>query len=147
MTISTRKAIKSDLPAVLELVKELAIYENEPEAVTASLVDYQSAFDEDLIQVLVAEEESTIVGMALYYLTFSTWKGKMMYLEDFVVSETYRRSGVGDQLWEALLKDAKEQKCILLKWQVLDWNEPALNFYAKKKATIEKDWWNGKVFL
>jgi len=147
MKLSTRKAVRNDLQAVLDLVVELAIYENEPEAVTASLLDYQLAFDENRIQIIVAEDESKIVGIALYYLTFSTWKGKMMYLEDFVVSESYRRTGVGELIWEALKEDCKRQKCILLKWQVLDWNEPAIKFYEKHHATIEKEWWNGKIYF
>ena len=147
MKLSTRKAVRNDLQAVLDLVVELAIYENEPEAVTASLLDYQLAFDENRIQIIVAEDESKIVGIALYYLTFSTWKGKMMYLEDFVVSESYRRTGVGELIWEALKEDCKRQKCILLKWQVLDWNEPAIKFYEKHNATIEKEWWNGKIYF
>jgi len=147
MKLSTRKAVRNDLQAVLDLVVELAIYENEPEAVTASLSDYQLAFDENRIQIIVAEDESKIVGIALYYLTFSTWKGKMMYLEDFVVSESYRRTGVGELIWEALKEDCKRQKCILLKWQVLDWNKPAIKFYEKHHATIEKEWWNGKIYF
>jgi len=145
--IKVRKANREDLQAVLNLVIELAIYEKEPDAVTASLADYQLAFDERRIQVLVAADEGQIIGMALYYLTFSTWKGKMMYLEDFVVNEKYRRTGVGELIWEALQEDAKNQKCILLKWQVLDWNEPAVNFYRKQNATIETEWWNGKIYF
>ena len=145
--INVRKATTEDLQAVLNLVIELAIYEKEPDAVTATLEDYQLAFDEQRIQILVAEDQGRVVGMALYYLTFSTWKGKMMYLEDFVVTESYRRKGVGELIWDALTQDSKEQNCILLKWQVLDWNEPAIKFYKKVNATIEKEWWNGKIYF
>lgn len=147
MKISIRKATRVDLRAALDLVIELAVYEEEPDAVTASIEDYQLAFDENRIQILVAEDAGNIVGMALYYLTFSTWKGKMMYLEDFVVTESYRRTGVGEMIWQALTEDCKRQKCILLKWQVLDWNQPAINFYKKNNATIEKEWWNGKIYF
>lgn len=145
--INIRKAQRNDLQEVLNLVIELAVYENEPNAVTATLSDYQLGFDEDRIQIIVAEDKGKIVGMALYYLTFSTWRGKMMYLEDFVVTESYRRTGVGELIWNALIKDAKDQNCILLKWQVLDWNEPAIKFYEKHNATIEKEWWNGKIYF
>lgn len=147
MDISVRKATREDLQAVLDLVIELAVYEKEPDAVTASLQDYQLAFDDKRVQILVAEDAGKIIGMTLYYLTFSTWKGKMMYLEDFVVNEAYRRTGVGELLWNALIEDCKHQKCILLKWQVLDWNEPAIKFYQKHNATIEKEWWNGKIYF
>ncbi len=147
MKISVRKAVRADLQAVLDLVIELAIYEKEPDAVTATLADYQLGFDENRIQILVAEDNGRIIGIALYYLTFSTWKGKMMYLEDFVVNEAYRRTGVGELIWHELKEDCKRQNCILLKWQVLDWNDPAVKFYEKHNATIEKEWWNGKIYF
>ena len=147
MDIIIRKAKKEDLKAVLDLVIELAVYENEPDAVTATLDDYVLGFDENRIQIIVAEVKGKIAGMALYYLTFSTWKGKMMYLEDFVVNEAYRRTGIGEMIWSELLKDTQNQNCRLLKWQVLDWNEPAIKFYEKHNATIEKEWWNGKIYM
>lgn len=142
-----RKANHDDLPSVLDLVVELAVYEKEPEAVTASLKDYQKAFENGLIQIMVAEDGGKVVGMALYYLTFSTWKGQMMYLEDFVVTQSYRRTGVGEKIFKAMLEDAENQGCILVKWQVLDWNKPAIEFYLKHKAIIEKEWWNGKIYF
>ena len=80
-------------------------------------------------------------------MTYSTWKGRMFYLEDFVVLEAYRRLGLGQMLFDAFLQEAKDQQCRLVKWQVLDWNEPALRFYRKNNAVIEKEWWNGKIFL
>lgn len=147
MNLNIRKANKDDLPSVLDLVIELAVYEKEPEAVTASLKDYQVAFENGLIQIMVAEDDGKVVGMALYYLTFSTWKGQMMYLEDFVVTQSYRRTGVGEQIFKAMLQDAEQQGCILVKWQVLDWNQPAVEFYIKHKAIIEKEWWNGKIYF
>ena len=147
MDIKIQKAYKKDLPDVLNLVKELAIYEKMPHAVTATLDDYELALDENRIQILKAEKDGKMVGMALYYLTFSTWKGKMMYLEDLYVQEEYRRFGVGKMIFDALLQDCSDQNCILLKWQVLDWNVPAVRFYEKIGATIEKEWWNGKIYL
>ena len=78
-------------------------------------------------------------------MTFSTWKGRMMYLEDFVVNPEYRGQGIGQQLFDSFIAEAKAQDCNLVKWQVLDWNEPAVRFYERNKATIEKEWWNGKI--
>ena len=78
---------------------------------------------------------------------FSTWRGRMLYLEDFVVTESYRKYGVGQKLYDTFLEVARQKDCFLTKWQVLDWNTPAVNFYEKNKATIEKEWWNAKVFL
>lgn len=148
MSIKLRKGQRSDLERVYELVVDLAIYEKEPDAVTATLRDYEAAFDSGLIKIIVAEnEEHEIIGMCLGYVTFSTWKGRMMYLEDFVVAESARRLGVGQLLWDEFVALAKQEDCKLLKWQVLDWNEPAINFYEKNKATIEKNWWNGKLYF
>lgn len=148
MNISIRTAQAPDLPAIHDLVRELAIYEKEEAEFVASLEEYQQDFKDHVFQALVAENaEKEIVGMALYYLTYSTWKGRMLYLEDFVVKEAYRKLGIGQQLFDDFLETAKAKKCRLVKWQVLDWNEPALKFYRKNHATIEKNWWNGKLFL
>ena len=87
--------------------------------------------------------DGKIVGIIIYYMTYSTWKGKMLYLEDFVVNQQYRKLGIGQHLFDAFLKEAKDKGARLVKWQVLDWNEPALAFYKKNKAIIEKNWWNG----
>ncbi len=147
MKILIRKAEKHDIPTVHALVRELAAYEHaEPEFI-ASIAEYERDFDEKVFRALVAEAEGKVVGMALYYMAYSTWKGRMLFLEDFVVKEAYRRYGVGQQLFDAFLAEARLEGCRLVKWQVLDWNEPALKFYKKNKAIIEKDWWNGKIFI
>ncbi len=145
--IVIRKGHSGDIPAIYNLVVELAIYEKEPEAVTATLEDYARDFDAACFQTLVAEVEEQIVGMALFYLTYSTWKGRMMYLEDFIVTQAYRRQGIGEKLFYAFLSEAKNQQCVLTKWQVLDWNTPAIEFYHKIGATIERNWWNGKLYI
>jgi len=145
--IKVRKATKNDLKAIYGLVKELAIYEKEPEAVTATLEDYQNDFAEGVFEANVALYGEEVVGTTIYYMSYSTWKGKMLYLEDFVVREAYRQKGVGQLLFDAYLATAKEKKAVMVKWQVLDWNEPALNFYKRNKAIIEKNWWSGKIFL
>lgn len=147
MTINIRKATANDLPSIYELVMSLAIYEKAPEEVTATLEDYQTDFAAGIFQAHVAELEEKVIGMVLYYMNYSTWKGRMLYLEDFVIFEEYRRLGVGQLLWDELLEEAKRQGAKLLKWQVLDWNEPAIKFYKKNKAIIETEWHNGKVFF
>ena len=147
MNITIRKATEEDLPKVYELVKTLARYENAEKEVTATPEDYKKDFKAGIFQAHVAESEGQIIGMVLYYMTFSTWKGRMLYLEDFVVHEPYRRSGVGQLLWNELVTEAKRQGARLLKWQVLDWNEPATRFYKKNQAIIETEWHNGKIIF
>jgi GNAT superfamily N-acetyltransferase len=95
----------------------------------------------------VAIHEDEVVGLILYHMAYSTWKGKMLYLEDFIVTEDFRRFGLGQLLFDAFLAEGARLGCRLVKWQVLDWNEPALKFYEKNTAIIEKGWWNGKIFL
>jgi GNAT superfamily N-acetyltransferase len=141
-----RKAQKEDLPAIHGLVRELAVYERAEEEFQASLEDYARDWDAGIFQALVAETEGRVVGMALYHFAYSTWKGRMMYLEDFVITACKRGGGIGKLLFEEFLEEAWRSDCRLVKWQVLDWNEPALNFYRKYPVTIEKEWWNGKLF-
>ncbi len=147
MDVSIRKAARTDLPAVYGLVCQLAEYEKEPQAVTVGVEQYEEAYGQNLIDVIVAELGGEIVGIALFYLTFSTWKGKCLYLEDFYVKPTLRQYGIGRKLFDAYLNEARRLGARQAKWQVLDWNQPALNFYEKYDATIEKNWWNGKIFL
>ena len=146
MKTSLRKATKSDLKSVLDLVKELALYEKAPQEVTVTLADYERDFDQHIFDIIVAEQENEIVGIAFYYMTYSTWKGKMLFLEDFVVKEELRGKGIGKLLFKAYLEEAQKLNVSLAKWQVLDWNEPAINFYEKYNSTIEKEWYNGKIF-
>lgn len=144
---SVRPGKREDLPAVHALVRELALYERAEHEFTASVEDYRRDFEAGYFETLVVEAGGRIVAMALYYTTYSTWKGRMLYLEDFVVREAYRGKGIGRALFDAFLEQARRKECRLVKWQVLDWNEPALNFYEKYNAIIEKEWWNGKLFL
>ena len=145
--LTIREAQIEDLPVIHQLVRELAIYEKAEHEFIASLEDYQNGFNEQDFFVLLAVLNDEVVGMVLYYYTYSTWKGKMMYLEDFIVKKAYRRLGIGAELFKAFLEDARLKNCRLVKWQVLDWNKPAIEFYEKHQAIIEKEWWNGKIFF
>lgn len=147
MTVDIRPATLHDIPAIHDLVRELAIYEKAEEEFIASPEEYKKDFQDGVFRCQVAEANREIVGMALYYLTYSTWKGRMLYLEDFVVREAFRRKGIGQQLFDAFLEDARQSGCRLVKWQVLDWNDPAIRFYEKNRATLETEWWNGKIFF
>ena len=143
-----RKAVKSDMRAVHALVYALAVYEKAPEAVVTTVAEYETDFENKVFDALIAENEAgEVVGIMFYYLAYSTWKGKMLYLEDFVVSETVRGQGIGHLLWAALLVEARLMGAKLLKWQVLDWNAPAIRFYETVGAEIETEWLNGKLFL
>jgi len=142
-----RRGQKTDLQRVYGMVKELALFENEPEAVISTVDDYILAFEEGLISLIVAEKANDLIGMALFYDTFSTWRGKMLYLEDFYVKPAHRSLGIGDMIFDAVIEESLNRKCKILKWQVLDWNTGAVKFYERKKATIEKNWWNGKILF
>lgn len=140
--IKIRPAETSDLEAVYGLIKELARYENAPHEPTNSLTTFieDGKGESPKFRVLVAEDDETIVGIALYYLGYSTWKGAMMYLDDLVVLEKYRRHGVGKKLLLALQDKAREHQVNQLRWHVLDWNEPAIAFYNKMDASLDKSW-------
>lgn len=142
-----KKCCVEDLPAIFQLVKELANYEKAPLEVTATLDDYQKAYKDGVFDATIAQVNDEIVGTAIYYLTWSTWKGRMLYLEDFVVKSDHRKAGIGQLLFDAYLEVAKDMGCTMVKWQVLDWNQQAINFYEKNDAIIEKGWWNGKIIF
>lgn len=144
MSIVIREGIKEDVPVMFELIKELALYENAPEQVTNTVEQmYIDGFGENpIFGSIVAEFEGKVVGLALYYYRYSTWKGKRLYLEDLIVSEKIRGKGLGEQLLEATIQKAKDTACTGVMWQVLDWNEPAINFYKKFGVRFDAEWLN-----
>jgi GNAT superfamily N-acetyltransferase len=144
--INIRPAGAEDLPAMHALMYELAVYEQSPESMEATVEEYRQDFGNGFFEGLIAESEGRVVGMALYFMAYSSWKGKMLYLDDLVVTEAYRRRGIGQLLLDAFLAEARRRGCRLAKWQVLDWNQPAVDFYKKNQAVIETDWWNVKIF-
>ncbi|OGX83040.1 GNAT family N-acetyltransferase [Hymenobacter glacialis] len=143
-----RRGIEADLPQVLALIKELAVYERAPDAVTNTLADMQrDGFGPaPIFGFFVLEDHAAqIIGIALFYTAYSTWKGRMLYLEDLVVTEAARRGGFGKLLFDAVVAEARATGAVRLKWQVLDWNEPAINFYKRLGANIETEWLNGNL--
>ena len=145
MEITIRRAVKEDGRAIMQLIKELALYEKAPEEVTIDFDHFiNSGFgDKPVWWAFVAETaEKQVIGFALYYIRFSTWKGQRLYLEDIVVNEKYRGQSVGSLLLDRLIVEAKEKKFTGMMWQVLDWNEPAINFYKKYNATMDGSWIN-----
>ena len=147
MNITLRVAQKHDCPRLIELVTELAVFEKLPEEVTVPLQEFEdSGFGTNHVwKAFVAEDNNVIIGFALYYVRFSTWKGRRVYLEDFIVTEEYRGIGIGKLLFEQIIKETKELDYSGMVWQVLDWNEPAIKFYNKYEATIEKGWLNASL--
>lgn len=140
-----RKAERRDCPAMLTLIRELALYEKAPEEVTVDPLHFEeSGFSSNPVwwSFVVENEEKNIVAFALYYIRYSTWKGQVMYLEDILVTEPLRGNGIGKMLIERLIVEAKEKGFKRMTWQVLDWNEPAINFYKKFGAKFDPEWVN-----
>jgi GNAT superfamily N-acetyltransferase len=147
MNINIRIAQKEDCPRLMELVNELALFERAPQEVTVTLEEFEDAgFGKNPVwKAFVAEVDGLIVGFALYYIRYSTWKGNRMYLEDLIVTEAMRGRRIGKLLFDRLIVEAKEKGFSGMVWQVLDWNEPAINFYKKYGANVEAGWLNAAL--
>ncbi|MBS1495622.1 MAG: GNAT family N-acetyltransferase [Bacteroidetes bacterium] len=145
MQVTIRKAVKEDCTRMMDLINELAVYEKAPEQVTVNFDHFvQSGFGPNPVwQAFVAEMPGQgVIGFALYYIRYSTWKGQRIYLEDLLVTESLRGQGIGKLLFDRLLLEGKEKNYNGMVWQVLDWNEPAINFYKKYNASIDEGWLN-----
>ena len=147
--MNIRRAVKEDCPRLLELVKELALYEKAPQEVTVTEEHFEeSGFGTNPVWwAIVAEENGVILGFALYYIRYSTWKGQAMYLEDILVTEAARGKGIGKLLMDRLMIEAIEKGFSRIVWQVLEWNEPAINFYKKYNADFDGDWVNCSIYV
>jgi len=145
--IIIRTAIAEDMNTVHSLIRELAIYEKSEKEHTNTVE--QLILDgfgpNKVFDCIVAEDNKSVIGFALFYTSYSTWKGACLYLEDFLVTEKLRGKGVGKLLFDKVLSIAKVRKVGRFEWQILDWNEPALNFYRKYNATLDGEWINGKI--
>ena len=147
MNIATRKANKQDIPDILSLIQELATYERAPQEVTITPADLEDdGFgNRPLFEVILAELDGKVVGMAFYFISYSTWKGRCIFLEDIIVKLEHRNKGIGTVLFNKVIEKAKEIGAKRLQWQVLEWNEPAIEFYKKYKANIDPEWLNCKL--
>jgi GNAT superfamily N-acetyltransferase len=146
-TINIRAGLVSDLPEVLKLIKELAEYEKAPDEVENTLEEMmRDGFGTNPIyHLFVAEHTNKLVGTAIYYYKYSTWKGRCLFLEDIIVTQAYRGKGIGSKLFESVIEVAQKKQVRRLEWQVLHWNEPAINFYKKYNAILDPEWINGKL--
>lgn len=146
MNFTIRKGERKDCKATLQLIQELADYEKASEE--AELTEEQlmeDGFGKNAIyNLLVAEQNNEIIGIALYYEKYSTWKGRCIYLEDLIVTESKRGLGAGKALFEGVMKEAKERNSGRMEWQVLDWNTPAIDFYKSYNAELDEEWINGR---
>jgi len=143
-----RPATPKDVPYIFDLIKELALYEKAPEQVSNTSENlHYDLFEAPICEAIVAEENEEILGFALYYTSYSTWKGRCLYLEDFYVKEKCRKRGIGKLLFDEVVRIAKAKKVKRMDWQVLEWNEPGLQFYKKENATLDSEWVNGRLFF
>lgn len=147
MNISIRKGLKSDVSQALCLIKELAAYEKAPDEVIVTIKDMeQDGFGENpIFEFFVAEAEGKIVGISLYYIKYSTWKGKCVFLEDIIVTEQFRNYGIGKKLFDEVVMVTKKMDVNRVEWQVLEWNEPAIKFYKKLNSHFDSEWINCKL--
>jgi GNAT superfamily N-acetyltransferase len=147
MEITIRKGAEADVAHALQLVKELAVYEKAPDEVEVTPEEMKAwGFGADKqFDFFVAEENDKIVGLALYYFKYSTWKGKCLFLEDIIVTETYRGKGIGKLLFDKVVHVSKETKVRRMEWQVLDWNVTAIDFYKKYNTSLDGEWINCKL--
>lgn len=141
--MNVRTATPADMPAVLQLIQELATFEKEPDAVVLTSEDLiRDGFgDRPLFRVLIAEHQDEIIGMALFYYRYSTWKGKTIHLEDLIVTEQARGTGAGMALYKKVIQIAKDEQVRRVEWVVLNWNQPAIDFYQKSGAHVLEDWY------
>ena len=155
MEINIRRAVKEDCPRLMDLIRELAVYERAPDAVTVKLDHFvQSGFGANPVWWgFVAEATETpgtrpvVQGFALYYVRYSTWKGQAMYLEDLLITDAMRGKGLGKLLFDQLIEEARERKFDRIIWQVLEWNEPVINFYKKYNADFDPEWINCSLYV
>jgi GNAT superfamily N-acetyltransferase len=147
MKFTIEPALASDVPAILQLIKQLAIYERAENevTVTAAILEEDGFGPNKIFDCFIARSaDNHVLGLALYYTKYSTWKGRCIYLEDIIVDETYRGNGIGKELFRAVYDVARQRQSGRLEWQVLEWNEPAIGFYKRFKSQFDSEWINCK---
>lgn len=144
-----RQANTQDIPAIFKLIQELATYERAPEQVINTPEQLHiDLFEDQICSALVATNElDEVIGFALYYISYSTWKGRCIYLEDFYVQENERKKGFGQALFDQVVQIAQQMGVKRMDWQVLEWNHTALNFYRRNHALLDPEWINGRLFF
>jgi GNAT superfamily N-acetyltransferase len=144
-----RKAVQSDVPDLLKLIHELALFEKAPQEVinTEEQIILDGFGMNPLFNAFVAEYDHRVIGFAIVYYRYSTWKGKCLYLEDLIVTREYRNKGIGQQLFDACIDFGKVNLCHKMVWQVLDWNKSAIRFYTRNNASMDGEWINGSIDL
>ncbi|GAA4442650.1 GNAT family N-acetyltransferase [Ravibacter arvi] len=142
MSVTIRKGTKEDVPSAFQLVKELAIFEKAADILVNTPEKMSRDLDNNLFNFIVAEKDGHIIGISLYYFRYSTWKGKRLYMEDIIVTESHRGNGIGKLLFDGTVAIAKEMACTGMMWQVLDWNTSAVNFYRKYGTSFDDEWIN-----
>lgn len=140
MEFNIRDVKQEDLPFVLQLIQELADFEKASDEVKVTIEELINDFKTNLFNCLVAEVDNKIIGIALFYNRYSTWKGKTIHLEDLIVTHSYRGKGIGKALLDAIVAKAKSEKLRRVEWNVLDWNTPAIEFYKNVGANVLEDW-------
>lgn len=147
--MNIRPARLGDEKAIHGLISELALYEKAPDEVTNTVEKLKvDLFVDTVCEALVIENDALeVVGFALYYQSYSTWKGRCLYLEDFYIQPEFRRGGIGSRLFHEVVETAKKWGVKRMDWQVLDWNEPAIEFYKKQQAVLDPEWVNGRLFF
>jgi GNAT superfamily N-acetyltransferase len=147
--ITLREAISTDVPAIYQLICDLATYEKAAEqvAITPLELEKDGFGPAPAYRCIVAEYNGEVLGFALYYIRYSTWKGRCVYLEDFLVKQEHRRKGIGKLLFDEMIAISKRLNVRLMTWQVLDWNQPAIDFYAKYDSVFDGEWLNGKIYI
>jgi len=147
MDIRIRRGIREDIPHIFKLIKELAEFEKAPNEVENTIEEMiEDGFGERPVYgFFVAVLNNEIIGLSPYFYRFSTWKGKLLYLEDLIVTEKYRNNGIGKRLLDKTVKEAVKLNCNGMQWQVLDWNEPAIDFYKGLGASLDAEWVNCRL--
>lgn len=146
--MKVRVASPTDVQRIHELIVELAVYEKQEEEVLNTVEDVQrDIFEKKFCEAIVLEHENEVIGFAIFYVSYSTWKGPSLYLEDLYVIESMRRNNAGGKLFDYLVNLAQERGYARMDWQVLDWNEPAIKFYQKRGADLDEEWLNGRLYF